>query len=265
MLPLASSNQPEPTPSLISSSLLGGPWCFPGTPSTWGISSNCPQLSFLELSVFLTLATTPGIQQVLRKCMLQARTPKCRARAPSTQAGGSSHVVPPSLMWKAPSHEERRCRAGAASRPSGLSRDPWPEWERWAGGEGRGPRSVLQHPPRKEGPQGPTHPSLASPPSRHLGLESRCAAPAWTSRSCGAGPGRGTLRFEEEQNKEPQKAKPPMSALSGPEPGYKWCSQGGGIHTAGIWGGVPVGVALSPTPVPRLLCRRDLRLDSQSH
>ena len=55
-----------------------------------------------------------------------------------------------------------------------------------------------------------------------------------------------------------------MSALSRPELGYKWRSQGDRIHMAGIWGqGAPVGATLSPTPVPHLLCSWDLRLDSQ--
>lgn len=56
----------------------------------------------------------------------------------------------------------------------------------------------------------PMQPSPTSPPSRRLGLESHRTAPVWLSpsRSCGAGPGPGPLGFEEEHNKEAQKARP---------------------------------------------------------
>ena len=92
----------------------------------------------------------------------------------------------------------------------------------------------------------PMHPSPASPPSCHLGLESHHAAPVWTSRSCGAGQARDPSDSKKSTTRRPRKQSP-VSILSGPEPGFKWCSQGDRIHTAGIWG-APTGAALSPTP-----------------
>ena len=47
---------------------------------------------------------------------------------------------------------------------------------------------------------------------------------------------------------EAQEAKPPMSALSRPELGYKWRSQEDRIHTAGIWGGRPCWGHAVPHP-----------------
>lgn len=188
--------------------------------------------------------------------MLRARTPECRARAPSTQAGGSSHLAPPSLVWKAPSHEGRRCRAAGWHRPVAQVRE--------AGGRGGGEpsrASFRANLGRRE--QCPMHPSPASPPSCHLGLESHRAAPAWTSQSCGAGRGPGTLGFKEGLRRKPRKQSPLCLLF----PDLNWGTSGAPKRTASTrqasGGGAPVGATLSPTPVPRLLCRWDLRLDSQ--
>lgn len=153
-------------------------------------------------------------------------------------------MAPPSLVWKAPSHKGRRCRAGSWHRPMARARE--------VGGRGGGEPSGASFRAdlgRRE--QRPMHPSPASPPSCHLGLESHRTAPAWTSQSVGQA--------------EAREAKPPMSALSRPELGYKWCSQGDCIHTADIGGGAPVGAALSPTPVQRLLCRWDPQRQQRAH
>ena len=81
------------------------------------------------------------------------------------------------------------------------------------GSAGLGLEAALPHLAQTRGRVGealPMQPSPTSPPSCRLGLESHRTAPVWLSpsRSCGAGPGPGPLGFEEEHNKEAQKARP---------------------------------------------------------
>lgn len=87
---------------------------------------------------------------------------------------------------------------------------PAARWERRAGGEGGEPSGASFRADLGRREQLPMQPSPTSPPSRRLGLESHRTAPVWLSpsRSCGAGPGPGPLGFEEEHNKEAQKARP---------------------------------------------------------
>lgn len=187
--------------------------------------------------------------------MLRARTPECRARAPSTQAGGSSPLAPPSLVWKAPSHEGRRCRAGSWHRPVARARE--------VGGRGGGEPSGASFRAdlgRRE--QSPMHPSPASPPSCHLGLESHRTAPAWTSQSCGAGRGPGTLGFEEGLRRRPRKQSPLCLLF----PDLNWGTSGapkGTASTRQTSGGAPLLGPRCPPPPCHASCAGGTLRDSE--
>ena len=229
---LSSSSRPESAPSLISSSLLGAPRCFPRAPSTGGVSSNCPQLSLVS--------SRRSVSACYRHGHLSAER-----EPPAHRREGLLTWLPPRVEGSIPQGKE--------VQGWGLAQTCGPG-ER-GGQEGRGePRGVSFRANLGKREQRPMHHSPASPPSCHLGLKSHLTAPAWTSQSCGAGRGLGTLGFEEGLRRRPRK----QSALCLLFPDLNWGTSGAPKGTASTWqasgGRAPLLGQRCPPPPCRTSC-----------